>query len=192
MNNEVKCPKCGSTQLTANKKGYGIKKGLIGMAFTGGVGLLGGLFGSSKIEITCLSCGKVFHPGDSEITNNATIENNQEAIDLFPELNTNESNTDISDIILSDFKKDALLSEFDGDYVKAADSWRVYLLDMMDNKKECDLKSIDRAVYCYQKTNNVISEFFLYEDLICNYPGHPNIDIWRKSMEKLEPKMFSK
>lgn len=66
MSNEVKCPKCGSTQLTANKKGYSIKKGLIGMAFTGGVGLLGGLFGSGDITITCLVCGNSFKPGGGD------------------------------------------------------------------------------------------------------------------------------
>lgn len=192
MSGEIKCPKCGSIQLTANKKGYSLKKGLVGMALTGGVGLLGGLFGSNKVEITCLSCGNTFNPGDGEIANNTTNNDTKEAINLFPELKPNENDVDISDIILADYKKDALLSEFDEDYVRAADSWRVYLHDMMENNKECDLKSIDKAIACYQKTNNVISEFFLYEDLISNYPNHQNIDIWKKSKEKLEPKMFSK
>ena len=50
--NEIRCPKCGSTQLTANKKGFGLGKALI----FGGVGLLGGFLGSNKIKIICLNC----------------------------------------------------------------------------------------------------------------------------------------
>lgn len=53
----IRCPKCGSTQLTANKKGFGLVKALIGGAIFGSVGLLGGFFGSKKIKITCLHCG---------------------------------------------------------------------------------------------------------------------------------------
>lgn len=54
---EIRCPKCGSTQLTANKKGFGLGKALIGGVIFGGVGLLGGFLGSNKIKITCLNCG---------------------------------------------------------------------------------------------------------------------------------------
>lgn len=53
----IRCPKCGSTQLTANKKGFGLVKALIGGAIFGSVGLLGGFLGSKKIKITCLNCG---------------------------------------------------------------------------------------------------------------------------------------
>lgn len=53
----IRCPKCGSTQLTANKKGFGLVKALIGGAIFGSVGLLGGFLGSKKIKITCLHCG---------------------------------------------------------------------------------------------------------------------------------------
>lgn len=63
MSGETKCPMCGSTQLTANKKGYSLKKGVSGMALTGVIGLLGGLFGSNDIIITCLACGNRFKPG---------------------------------------------------------------------------------------------------------------------------------
>lgn len=60
---EIRCPKCGSTQLTANKKGFGIGKALVGGLLTGGIGLLAGGIGSKKIEITCLKCGKKFKAG---------------------------------------------------------------------------------------------------------------------------------
>jgi len=59
-----KCPKCGSTALSANKKGFGLGKAAVGGIMLGGVGLLGGFLGSGKIEITCLNCGNKFKPGD--------------------------------------------------------------------------------------------------------------------------------
>jgi len=63
MSNEVRCPKCGSTQLSTNKKGFSGKKAFAGAILTGGIGLLAGTIGSNKIKITCLSCAKEFYPG---------------------------------------------------------------------------------------------------------------------------------
>lgn len=60
----IRCPKCKSAQLTANKKGFGLGKAAAGGLLLGPVGLLGGLFGSSKVKITCLNCGNVFRPGE--------------------------------------------------------------------------------------------------------------------------------
>jgi len=56
---EIKCPKCGSTQITANKKGYSVGQAVAG-------GLLVGAIGSNKIKITCLKCGNVFNPGEGK------------------------------------------------------------------------------------------------------------------------------
>ena len=62
---QVCCPKCGSSQLTANKKGFSL-----GKAVAGGVllvpiaGVATGMIGKNKIIITCLSCGKQFKPGN--------------------------------------------------------------------------------------------------------------------------------
>jgi DNA-directed RNA polymerase subunit RPC12/RpoP len=64
MTQEIKCPKCGSTQLSANKKGFSGKKAVVGGLLTGGVGLLAGTIGSNKVKITCLACGKEFAPGE--------------------------------------------------------------------------------------------------------------------------------
>lgn len=57
------CPKCLSTNLSANKKGFSAGKALVGGAFTGPIGLLAGTIGSGKIKITCLNCGHTFKPG---------------------------------------------------------------------------------------------------------------------------------
>lgn len=62
---KVCCPKCGSTQLTANKKGYSLGKAIAGgvITLTPIVGVATGLIGKNKIIITCLNCGKQFEPG---------------------------------------------------------------------------------------------------------------------------------
>jgi len=54
--NNPSCPVCGSTALSANKKGFGLGKAVTGGVLTGGVGLLAGFIGSRKVEITCLNC----------------------------------------------------------------------------------------------------------------------------------------
>lgn len=61
---EIRCPKCGSNQLTANKNGFSGKKAIAGAVLTGGIGLLAGTIGSKKIVITCLGCGYQFKPGE--------------------------------------------------------------------------------------------------------------------------------
>jgi predicted nucleic acid-binding Zn-ribbon protein len=69
--NEICCPKCGSNQITANKKGFSGKKAVAGAVLTGGIGLLAGTIGSNKILITCLNCGNQFKPGSAKKTINA-------------------------------------------------------------------------------------------------------------------------
>lgn len=59
----ISCPKCHSTQLTANKAGFGLGKAVAGGVLLGGVGLLGGFLGSRKIRITCLACGFTWEAG---------------------------------------------------------------------------------------------------------------------------------
>lgn len=64
----AKCPRCGSTSLSGQKKGYGVVKGGLGAlalgAMTGGVGAIVGLgagnIGRKKVTVTCLNCGKKF------------------------------------------------------------------------------------------------------------------------------------
>lgn len=64
------CPKCYSTSLTANKKGFGIGKavvgGIAGVATGGTLGLVGlaaGNIGAKKVRVTCLKCGHQFWAG---------------------------------------------------------------------------------------------------------------------------------
>ena len=57
------CPKCGSTSLTANKKGFGLVKGVAGVVVAGPVGVVAAGHGKNKVIVTCLNCGKQFKPG---------------------------------------------------------------------------------------------------------------------------------
>lgn len=60
----LKCPKCGSSQLTSNKKGFSGGKAVAGAVLTGGIGILAGTIGSGKVVITCLKCGYKFKAGE--------------------------------------------------------------------------------------------------------------------------------
>ena len=60
---QVYCPKCLSTSVTANQKGFGIGKAVIGAAAFGGIGLAAGNIGAKKIICTCLKCGYQWKPG---------------------------------------------------------------------------------------------------------------------------------
>lgn len=58
------CPKCGSTSLSANKKGFGIGKAVIGAGLIGNpIGLVAGNLNAKKIRVTCLNCGHQFWAG---------------------------------------------------------------------------------------------------------------------------------
>lgn len=73
------CPHCGSSQLVANKKGFGAGKALTGAVLTGGIGLLAGFVGSGKVKVTCLKCGQQWSPGQLRTTplSKDEIENNK-------------------------------------------------------------------------------------------------------------------
>lgn len=61
---EIKCPKCGSHQISVDKKGYSIGKGVFGTVLLGPIGLMAGGVGKDKIRITCLNCGNTWTAGD--------------------------------------------------------------------------------------------------------------------------------
>jgi hypothetical protein len=58
FDDEISCPKCGSHQYFANKKGFSWGKAVGGAIVTGGVGgVLFGFHKSHKIRLSCLKCG---------------------------------------------------------------------------------------------------------------------------------------
>jgi len=59
----VSCPSCGSTQISADKKGFGLGKAAVGGLLLGPLGLLGGFAGSGGVKVTCLKCGYTWKAG---------------------------------------------------------------------------------------------------------------------------------
>lgn len=68
--NEVKCPKCGSTQISANKKGFNTGRAIAGGLITGNiwVAAASGGIGMNELRLTCLSCGHVWKIGRNQQT----------------------------------------------------------------------------------------------------------------------------
>ena len=60
----IKCPKCGSENCVANKKGFGAGKAAAGYVVAGPLGLAAGAIGGSKVRITCLDCGYTYKAGE--------------------------------------------------------------------------------------------------------------------------------
>lgn len=59
----VRCPKCGCTQITANKKGMSGGDACCGALLFGPLGVLCGLSGANKVIVTCLKCGHQWRRG---------------------------------------------------------------------------------------------------------------------------------
>ena len=57
------CPRCGSTSLSLNKKGFGGGKATAGMIGFGLGGAVAGTYGMNKMKITCMNCGYTYKPG---------------------------------------------------------------------------------------------------------------------------------
>lgn len=80
FNAQLRCPKCGSTSISSNKKGYGVVKGGLGAIaavalapVTGGGSLVAGAIGAGagnigakKVICTCMNCGKKFKAGKAK------------------------------------------------------------------------------------------------------------------------------
>ena len=61
----IRCPKCGSAQISANKQGFSARKSCLGFLLGCGiVSVLCGFMGSRKMLITCLACGYQWQPGE--------------------------------------------------------------------------------------------------------------------------------
>ncbi|MEC0227734.1 hypothetical protein [Paenibacillus alba] len=51
------CPKCGSPSLADEKKGFNVRRSLMGVVRFGAPGMLAGLVGRNDTITKCLSCG---------------------------------------------------------------------------------------------------------------------------------------
>lgn len=59
----VRCPQCGGEQVSAQRKGFGFGKALVGGLTLGVAGIAAGAIGSGKVKVTCLACGHSWTPG---------------------------------------------------------------------------------------------------------------------------------
>lgn len=57
----AKCPRCGSTSISGNKKGFSASKAFAGAMLMGEIGVLAGSIGSNKVVVNCLNCGYKFN-----------------------------------------------------------------------------------------------------------------------------------
>ena len=58
----ARCPKCGSTSLSAGKQGINFGGVAMGMLYFGALGLLAGAAkGANKTIVTCLNCGYKYY-----------------------------------------------------------------------------------------------------------------------------------
>lgn len=62
MGNQIRCPRCGSTQILFGRKGYNGAAGLVGALCLGPIGLLAGCAGSGDVELTCMLCSFRWKP----------------------------------------------------------------------------------------------------------------------------------
>ena len=68
MNEEpIRCPKCHSSQISVNKKGFQTGKAIVGGIITGNilVAAAAGGIGMNKLELTCLKCGHKFRADEA-------------------------------------------------------------------------------------------------------------------------------
>jgi Zn finger protein HypA/HybF involved in hydrogenase expression len=70
---DIKCPKCGSTQIHADKRGFKAGRAVAGTLIAGPLaGLATGGAGKNKVIITCLGCGHQFKPGEGSSLGGST------------------------------------------------------------------------------------------------------------------------
>lgn len=59
---QLKCPRCGSTNIQVGQKGFGYGKGAIGFALLGPFGGFLGGKGAKNVTCICTNCGEKFSP----------------------------------------------------------------------------------------------------------------------------------
>ena len=59
----VRCPVCGSTRVSAVRRGYDPGCGCLGVLLFSWIGLLLGFLGADRVDMVCLRCGNKWEPG---------------------------------------------------------------------------------------------------------------------------------
>lgn len=86
---QIRCPKCHSSQIHVDKRGFKTGRAIAGGMVTGNilVAAAAGGIGMNDIELTCLKCGHKFKPGEAYST--SSIEQDQNMV-AFEKLVVNE------------------------------------------------------------------------------------------------------
>lgn len=71
-NEQIRCPKCGSTLIHIDKRGFKTGRAIAGGLLTGNilVATAAGGVGKNNIEMTCLKCGHKFKAGQGIVSSN--------------------------------------------------------------------------------------------------------------------------
>ena len=59
----VRCPECGSTQISAVRRGFDPGCGCLGVLLFNWIGLLLGCLGADRVDLVCSRCGCTWEPG---------------------------------------------------------------------------------------------------------------------------------
>lgn len=59
----ARCPRCNSTSISTQKKGFGVGKAAAGVLTVGTAGALAGAAGANKVYNICQKCGHKWTPG---------------------------------------------------------------------------------------------------------------------------------
>lgn len=72
----IKCPKCGSTQIYINKRGFKTGRAITGGLITGNIlaAVVAGGVGMNNIQLTCLKCGNKFKPQEAKEEQSNSVE----------------------------------------------------------------------------------------------------------------------
>jgi hypothetical protein len=162
---EIRCPKCNSNQLTANKKGFSGTKAVTGAILTGGVGLLAGTIGSNKVKITCLACGKEFKPGEGRTITIPDPQNLTNSDKVTSELN------EVDQRVLELCNQKGLLQA----------------VQFYKNAKGIDLKSSKEYVENLAKANGVVAKkgaCFVATACYGNYDA-PEVEVLRRYRDEI-------
>ena len=79
---DIRCTRCGSTNVRTGQKGFGLGKAAVGGLILGPVGLLGGFIGKNQLKLTCNQCGHSWSPNQTDYAQWAN-DQKRKAQDLF-------------------------------------------------------------------------------------------------------------
>lgn len=212
---EIFCPKCGSSNIHAAKKGYSIKKGILGGLFFGRTGLLAGAIGKDDVVMTCLECGHQFKPGEGSTTNTAkriekikkeneqikaNIQASQQRLaklkDENYELTRKMLQTEMEeyfDYTYSVTNKvylivlDAFDSEIRNQFNVAVGLWINALEQIIAEKKDIDFGIVEHAIKCayLSEGDTRYNVGNFFVKLKELFPNHPATISWNKGIDRL-------